>query len=363
VERASLIAALYSPPVAHEIRRLRPDEGEALLELLDGWTVPDGWRGRDFFRRLTQGAPDFDPRDVWVAAEGEALLSCVQIFPRTVGIRGHAIPIGGIGSVFTHESARGRGVSSEVLEATAEDMRARGMLVSLLFAARRAFYGRLGWRSHATRRLLVSRADANAGGAAGAAGGVEVAPFDPARDLEAVAALHRAYTGARDGAELRDAAAWRRSLRQAGNPREEFEVARRGGEPIAYLRAIKLSGFLVGMEAGRTREGAAALAELLWRALGPRDPDPLASPERPSSELRKLLALTDPGDPELEAAARERGLVVRPIEDPSGMWRCLDAPALARAIALPLRPGEEPGDYLERALPPLRILYWPADRF
>ena len=34
-----------------EFRTLRSPEREALLVLLDGWDVGDGWTGRDFFRR------------------------------------------------------------------------------------------------------------------------------------------------------------------------------------------------------------------------------------------------------------------------------------------------------------------------
>ena len=61
-----------------EIRTLRADEREALLDLLDAWDVGDGWPGgRAFFRRYLEDDPTFRDENVWVAADGGALVSCV----------------------------------------------------------------------------------------------------------------------------------------------------------------------------------------------------------------------------------------------------------------------------------------------
>ena len=40
-----------------EIRTLKASEREQVLDLLDRWQMPDGWSGRDFFRRYM----DLDP--------------------------------------------------------------------------------------------------------------------------------------------------------------------------------------------------------------------------------------------------------------------------------------------------------------
>src|SRR4029453_16203186 len=53
-----------------EIRTLRRDEREALLELLDGWPLADGWRGRDFFRRYLEADPTYEDANVFVAGGG-----------------------------------------------------------------------------------------------------------------------------------------------------------------------------------------------------------------------------------------------------------------------------------------------------
>ena len=74
------------------------------------------------------------------------MVACVQVFAKTIRLRGAAVRLGGIGSVATHESCRGRGVSSELLVQTIERMRQRGMALSLLFAGQAApLYERHGW--------------------------------------------------------------------------------------------------------------------------------------------------------------------------------------------------------------------------
>ena len=57
-----------------EIRTLRPQEREALLDLLDGWPLADGWRGRDFFRRYLEDDPSYADEDVWVALDAGKLV-------------------------------------------------------------------------------------------------------------------------------------------------------------------------------------------------------------------------------------------------------------------------------------------------
>ena len=52
-----------------DLRTLRRDETAAWLELLDGFELPDQWRGSDLFGRPLEGDPRFDPKQVWVAAD------------------------------------------------------------------------------------------------------------------------------------------------------------------------------------------------------------------------------------------------------------------------------------------------------
>jgi predicted N-acetyltransferase YhbS len=345
---------------ALSIRTLRRQEREAWLELLDGWEMRDGWRGRDFFRRPIDGDPTFADENVWVAADGGRLVACVQIFPRRLRLCGAAVPTGGIGSVFTRPELRGSGIASALLERSLVAMRERGMELSLLFAARHAFYGRLGFALWPRSRPLLLRGEAAVRPGPTGAG----APFDAARDLGEVAVLHAQYSAPFAGTVVRDAALWRSSLALAGNPGEEFRVARdAAGRLAAYARAIVLEGFFMVAEWGRRPDAAEVLADLAAGLLVPRAPDPLERADRPSSELRKLLVAPTPPDAELYAALARRGVEVRHFEERGAMLRCLDAEALARRLAVARQSGESPGAFLQRLIPHERFCFWPSDRF
>jgi len=348
-----------------KIRILQREEHDALLELLDGWELSDGWRGRDFFRRYLVEDPSFEEQNVWVAEEGGRLVSCVQIFPRTLCVAGVAVPTGGIGSVFTRLEARNSGTAGTLLECAVEAMRGRGMELSLLFAARLAFYGRLGWTSWPCTRALLHAPTIRRGPAAD----LELVPFDPARDLPEVIAIHSAYSGARPGTTVRDTSGWQTSLRLAGNPREEFLVARRQGRVVSYARATVLSSFLMLSELGRWETAdpsAEALAALVAALLEPREDDPLVPAGRRSEEFRARLLAPAAHDPELDYALADRGFTATALPDPSAMLRCLAPAALARRLgrAAPVENSREAVEgFLREVLPPEHFTTWLADRF
>ena len=348
-----------------EIRSLEHGEREALLELLDGWEAPSGWRGRaaDFFRRYVEDDPSFADENVWLAVEGGRLLSCVQIFPRRLRLHGAEVPTGGIGSVFSRPETRGAGLAARLLERARTAMQEREMELTLLFAgpAGIPLYTRLGWRSWPGTRLLLRWS----GAPAAPVPGVALGALDAARDLPAVAALHAAYSAGRDGTVVRDAEAWRASLRLAGNPEEEFRVARRGGSVVAYARGVSLAGFLVLSELGRggDERDAEALAALVAESLTPREADVLAPPERGSAAFRALAVAAPLDDSALEQALARLGIASSVLPDETPMLSCLDASALARRLGEALAPGEGSDTFLRRMLPPARFRFWLADRF
>jgi GNAT superfamily N-acetyltransferase len=324
-----------------ELRTLRRSEREPLLDLLDGWEMPDGWQGRDFFRRYLEDDPTFSDENVWVAAEAGRLLSCVQIFPRPLRIRGKAVPTGGIGSVFTHPEHRRGGIAGALLDRAVEAMGRAGMELSLLFTGRIPWYTRLGWRSWAVTRTLLERREG-----AARASGAEILAFDPARDLAAVKAVHEHYSGCLDGTVVRDESLWQGSLANAGNPEEDFRVARRGEEVLAYARSTVLEGFPIVTEFGHGTGGVAALADLLAAMID----------EHAAAGNLHL-------DPELERALGSRGFRLHRGKDPTGMLRCIDPAALAESLGVEPSEGKDPASLLEELLPPDRFAFWNADRF
>ncbi len=324
-----------------EIRTLRRSERELLLDLLDRWELPDGWAGRDLFRRYIEDDPTFADENVWVAVDDGRLVSCVQIFPRPLQICGRAVPTGGIGSVFTLPDYRRDGLAGSLLERAVEAMSASGCELSLLFAARIAWYTRLGWRSWPVTRNLLARRDPSPPAAA-----AEILRFDAARDLAEVEDLYRDYSGALDGTVVRDERLWQASLANAGNPGEDFRVARRGEEVLAYARATVLEGFPTVIEFGRRAEGVAALADLFCAMID----------EHAATSGLHL-------DPELERALESRGFDLHRGEHPFVMLRCIDAAALARRLDLEPPADGDPSGFLESVLPAERFAFWTADRF
>jgi GNAT superfamily N-acetyltransferase len=344
-----------------EIRTLRSEEREALLELLDGWPLADGWRGRDFFRRYLDGDPTYEDENVWVAAEGCALLACVQIFPRRLRVAGAAVRAGGIGSVFTRPEARRRGIAERLFERASEAIPSRGMPLGVLFGDE-PLYARRGWRNWGLRAgVLVRQADAPDPPEPPS---LAVAPFDGARDLADVRALHARYSDLLPGTVARDERLWQASLRNAGNPDEEFWTARANGELVAYVRAALLYRVLQITEFGCAPGFEAALAALIARVMTPRAADPWERSGRPTAELRRV-AVTVPlrHAPDLAAALGRAKIEAREGGDTKTMLACLDAAGLAAQLGERPLAGEAPNDFLARLLPPDDLVFWPADRF
>jgi hypothetical protein len=179
-------------------------------------------------------------------------------------------------------------------------------------------------------------------------------------------ALHARYDEGLDGVVLRDEIDWRRTLACAGNPHEEFRVARdAGGALAAYARGAVLAGFYLVTELARRPEPDAAerLADLLVGTMAPRAPDPFEVPGRASAELRRVLVAPPFADPPLLDALRRRGVELGRFESRDAMLRVLDADALERVAGVGRVPGEEPASYLRRLLPAVGPFFWPSDRF
>jgi len=369
-----------------QFRVLQPGETERLLDLLDGWPFPDGQSGRSFFRRYVELDPTFRPDNVWVAEAAGELVSCVQIFPRRVRIRGVVVPMGGIGSVFTRHSHRRRGLAGALLERAIGAMRERGMVLSFLYADRLEWYGRYGYRpwSRGRRTLHLptrggglqrtrslqgepgmhpareARGTCGAGDAPDRSDSAEVRRYSAERDRRSLESLWRQYADGAGGAALdgivhRGADDWRGSFRLAGTPDEDIWIAERAGRVRACLRAADFDGHLRVLEWGRDPDGAGPLCDLLAAAMAGRGVRSIRLPMvRDRDVERRLLA----------AGARIEALPAwdetAPGQRPPPTWmvRSLDDDALAGRLGL--APG---GDLLARCLPPERFAFWDADRF
>ena len=131
-------------------------------------------------------------------------------------------------------------------------------------------------------------------------------------------AIHAEYSAARSCTLVRDDGEdWEGSLRLTGNPDEDFRVARRGGEAVAYARRITLSEHPILAEFGRRADAAADLAALLEGWSGPTLLIQI-------QERRRVA----PGHARLAEDLTERGarVTVKQVEEEPG-WHFVTNPA------------------------------------
>ena len=90
-----------------EVRAAHHGERDEVLDLLARW-----YNDREFFARYNHNDPAFRDALCLVARDRGQLVSTVQIFDRAINLDGQSVPMGGIGSVFTLEEYRHKGVAS-----------------------------------------------------------------------------------------------------------------------------------------------------------------------------------------------------------------------------------------------------------
>jgi predicted N-acetyltransferase YhbS len=353
-----------------EIRAARRSERDEVLDLLALW-----FDGREFFARYNQNDPKFRDELCLVARDAGRIVSTVQIFDRAVTLAGQRVPMGGIGSVFTHEQYRHKGVASELMRLAVETMAREGFEVSLLFAERLTFYNQFGWREIMRKFTVLTGLETLR-----APAGFEIDSFDPARDLAGAAALHRSYSGPIEVTAVRDQDDWRGNLIYAGNQDQEpgrgsiehFVIARERGALRAYARASRFHGISMIIEYGYAADGAGALLAL-FKYLGELAAGRPTAVRLPSGDSTAAVLAPPPGappsemlvthtahDPALERGLAEAGATVRYHDDNLYMWRVLAADKLARRFAA------TPEQAQRRAFEIFadrRSLYWTADRF
>jgi predicted N-acetyltransferase YhbS len=355
-----------------ELRLALRSEREEVLDLLSHW-----YNERDFFARYNQNDHRFRDELCLVARDQGRMVSTVQIFDRTINIAGQSVPMGGIGSVFTLEEYRHKGVASDLMRLAVDVMIAHGFEVSLLFAERFSFYRQFGWRE-IERQFSVLTDAANLRMRDETIARYTIDSFVETRDLETVAAIHREYSGRFDVTDVRDLAAWRSNLKYAGSQplhpgegsEEYFVLCREQDRIAAYARLTHFHGFTMIMEYGyRPPDAAAMLA--IFKYLGQIAAGAMVS-ARVVGEHRRAKMLTDARPPspilvthtahdsDLEAHLAEAGTPVMHHADNFYMWRVLAPEKLARRFAI------VPEATTARAFEIFadsRSLYWTADRF
>lgn len=140
-----------------EFRSLRPDE-------LDRWAAHCGevfFAGSgEYFLAHWHNDPWRDLNGIFVAADGDRIVSTVRVFRRKVWLLGEQVPMGGVGEVSTHPDFRGRGLAGTLLGMAVDYMVREGLAVSLLFADAHGFYRKHGWECLPKPMVKYARASA-----------------------------------------------------------------------------------------------------------------------------------------------------------------------------------------------------------
>jgi predicted N-acetyltransferase YhbS len=354
-----------------EFRAARRSERDEVLDLLALW-----YNDRAFFALYNQNDPTFRDDLCLVAVDNGRIVSTVQIFDRRLNFGGAAAPMGGIGSVFTREDYRHRRVASELMRLAVATMERERFELSLLFAERLTFYNQFGWREVGRKFSVLAQAAQIA-----APRDIEIDIFDAARDLEAIAVMHRNYSGRFNVTAVRDIDDWRANLIFAGNQplhpgkgsEEYFVIARRsGGAPIAYARITRFHGVAMVMEYGYEPESIEAMLALFRHlgevAIGAPSSFALKAEHRQAGLLKSDRPDAAPGviithtahDPALEERLRIANCPVMHHADNFYMWRVISPSLFAKRLDVAHDRAEQ------RMLEVVKSdasLFWTSDRF
>lgn len=327
-----------------EFRSARRSERDEVLDLLALW-----YQDREFFARYNQNDATFRDELCLIACDAGRIVATVQIFDRRINLDGNAVPMGGIGSVFTREDYRHRRVASGLMNLAVATMERAGFEVSLLFAERITFYNQFGWQEQTRHFSLLS----NPAGLRTPR--FEIDAFDIERDLGDVMRLHRKYSGRFDVTAVRDEADWRANLKFAGNTPadpvggcdEFFVLARQRADLVAYARATRFHGVPMVMEYGYSHPDAAMA---LFRHLAGHF----------ASAGDAILVTHTAHDPSLERALKDAGCPVVHHPDNFYMWRIIDGVKLGARLGMS---ADDASKYAFAKFGSPRSLFWTADRF
>lgn len=101
--------------------------------------------GKSFFMDRLSNDSDYDASTTWIAKQGDAVTSTIQVFPVYCRLENTIIKVGGIGSVATDEAYRGQGHCQQILKQASSWMVDEQYDLSLLYAVITPFYERFGW--------------------------------------------------------------------------------------------------------------------------------------------------------------------------------------------------------------------------
>ena len=214
-----------TPPAGDAARAARPEDAEAVLEILCQAFGLD----TDAARPIFYGDPYYDlSLKRILPLPGTGPVSCLTIVPTLLRVGGALVPAAGVAGVATRLAFQRRGYAAELLSSTVPALYAElGFPMALLHPVSAPFYRRFGWE-YASRHVRWLSAPSSLPRDA------EAGCVRPASDADwpAIAALHEAETCAGTGAFARDARRW--LLIRLPVPGREVFVYEQQGQMTGY---------------------------------------------------------------------------------------------------------------------------------
>ena len=212
-----------------EMRAARPEEAEAVLEIL---SLAFGLSS-EAARPIFYADPYYDLSHKRVLSlPGAGLVSCLTVVPTTLRIGGVPVPAGGVAGVATRPAFQRQGHAAALLAATVPALwDEMGFPISLLHPVSAPFYHQFGWE-HASRQVRWLSAPASLPLSlphCAEAGCVRPASPD---DWPAIQQLHEELTRANTGAFKRDLRRW-----------QVIRVPVPGREAFVYETQGSISGY------------------------------------------------------------------------------------------------------------------------
>jgi len=291
---------------------MQPRFFDSLIEMLDLVFRPDS--GRSMGSEYRYFLSERNCHNLFIYRDGDRVVSHVGYLDKAVSYFGHELRVGMIGAVATHPDYRGRGLATRALSESFGRFRKRGGQM-MMISGGRGLYLRNGARSVGAFPEYVIQGE----GLARAEGGDLALEECGPEHASILGSLHRL----KPLRFIRPLEEWtvHLSARFCMNHSSEFWLARRAGQPVAYLilRVDLVDGqrvCTVVERGGRAREAVGAL-QMLAR-------------EKGFDTVRWRIY---PHEDELAAELRSAGALQSGLDTMHGTLRIIDFESLMGALA------------------------------
>lgn len=84
-------------------------------------------------------------KHLWVAKDAQTIVAHAGFYPAEMKVEGIALPVAGIGGVFSSPEVRGQGIGAQLVEKCAEEAKKGGAALAFLWSDKHEYYEKLGF--------------------------------------------------------------------------------------------------------------------------------------------------------------------------------------------------------------------------